>query len=53
MRIAIPFAAAAYAPAAAGDHELSFFAEEVVQILVKMKAPGARWLDLCPVEEVA
>jgi hypothetical protein len=39
--------AAAYAAAAAArDKELSFFAEEVVQILVVMKAQGTEWLDL-------
>jgi hypothetical protein len=38
--------AAAYADAAAyaGDKVLSKFAEEVVQILIKMNAPGCQWL---------
>jgi hypothetical protein len=43
-------AAAAYAYAAAAaaarDRELAFFAEEIVQILIVMKAPGTEWLDL-------
>lgn len=48
-------AAAAAADAAAAvdadaakkrDEELSFFAEEVVQILIRMNAPGCQWLDL-------
>ena len=34
--------------AAAGDRELAFFAEEVVQILITMNAPGCQWLDLAP-----
>ncbi len=42
--------AAAYAAANAADYaadiELSLFAEEVVQILIDLKAPGAKWLDL-------
>jgi hypothetical protein len=33
---------------AARDKELAFFAEEVVQILVTMDAPGCRWLYLAP-----
>lgn len=32
------------------DSELSFFAEEVVKILIDMKAPGCQWLDLAPLE---
>jgi hypothetical protein len=39
-------AADAYADAAARDRELAFFAEEIVQILIVMKAPGTAWLDL-------
>ena len=51
-------AAAAYAAAAADaaadsaaatDKELSFFAEEVVKILIYMKAEGTQWLDLTEV----
>ena len=38
--------AAKAAAKAAKDKELSFFAEEVVQILITMKAPGTEWLDL-------
>ena len=38
--------AADAAHAAARDKELSIFAEEVVQVLIKMKAPGCEWLDL-------
>lgn len=34
------------AAAAARDSELSFFAEEVVKILIDMKAQGTEWLDL-------
>ena len=30
----------------AADAELAYFAEEVVQILVAMQAPGCAWLDL-------
>ena len=51
--------AAAYADAAdaandaakkkARDEALAFFAEEVVQILIAMKAPGTAWLDLTEV----
>jgi hypothetical protein len=44
-------AAANYAAYAAADRdkEMSFFAEEVVQILVAMKAQGTEWLDLTEV----
>jgi hypothetical protein len=38
---------------AAADEFLSFFAEKVVQILIDMKAPGAVWLDLAPIENIA
>jgi hypothetical protein len=44
--------AAAYAANAANaakDAELAFFAEEVVQVLIDMKAQGAQWLDLTEV----
>jgi hypothetical protein len=40
-------ASAAYAYAAR-DRELSFYAEEVVRILIAMKAPGCEFLDLAP-----
>ena len=41
---------AAYAAAyAARDKELAFFAEEVVKILIDMKAEGTQWLDLTEV----
>jgi regulator of protease activity HflC (stomatin/prohibitin superfamily) len=43
---AAAYAAYAAAYAAAHDRELAFFAEEVVQILILMKAPGTEWLDL-------
>jgi len=48
-------AAAAYAADAAKkrDSILSAFAEDVVQILIDMKAPGAQWLDLAPAELAA
>ena len=36
--------AAAYAAAAAADKILGSFAENVVQILIDMKAPGCKWL---------
>lgn len=32
----------------ARDKALASFAEDVVQILVAMKAPGCEWLDLAP-----
>ncbi len=38
--------AAAYAAYAARDKVLDQFAEEVVQILIEMKAPGCQWLSL-------
>lgn len=44
--------AAAYtrtAAAAAYDKTLAEFAEDVVQLLIEMKAPGAQWLDLAPI----
>ena len=46
-------AASAYAYAYAAsafvrDKTLSRFAEDVVQILIEMKAPGAQWLELAP-----
>lgn len=37
---------AARATSASMDGELTFFAEEVVQILIAMKAPGTQWLNL-------
>jgi hypothetical protein len=40
------YAVAYSADAATRDKELSFFAEEVVQILITMKAQGTEWLDL-------
>jgi hypothetical protein len=40
-------AAAAYA-ANARDETLEFFAEEVVKILIEMRAPGCQWLTLAP-----
>ncbi len=39
--------AARAASDAASDNQLSFFADEVVSILIDMKAPGCRWLSLC------
>ncbi len=41
-------AAARAADAAAADEELSVIAEEVVQILIEMNAPGYKWLFLAP-----
>jgi hypothetical protein len=32
----------------AGDCELAVFTEAIVQILIKMGAPGCQWLDLAP-----
>lgn len=43
-------AAYAAAYAAARDKQLSDFAEGVVHILIEMKAPGAEFLDLAPIE---
>lgn len=43
---------AADAVKSAGDTELAFFAEEVVQILITMGAPGCQWLDLAPLPGV-
>ena len=40
--------AAASAAASVYDQELVFFAEQVVQILVKMRVPGVQWLTLAP-----
>lgn len=37
----------------ARDKVLSDFAEDVVQILIEMKAPGAEYLDLAPLEMAA
>lgn len=48
--------AAAYvyaAAAAARDKFLAFIAEEVVQILIDMKAPGTEWLDLAPLQNAS
>ena len=42
--------AASEASEASKDAELAFFAEQVVQILIAMDAPGCQWLDLAPVE---
>lgn len=46
-------AANAAANAAARDKFLAFVAEEVVQILIDMKAPGTEWLDLAPIQTAA
>ena len=40
--------AADAADAAERDRVLSEFAEDVVQILIELKAPGAQWLELAP-----
>ena len=40
------YAAAATADAATKDKILSDFAEDVVQILIDLKSPGTKWLDL-------
>jgi hypothetical protein len=37
------------AESAAIDTVLSDFAENVVQVLIEMKAPGCQWLDLVPI----
>ncbi len=44
-------AAAAARSAARADAELALFAEDVVQLLVDMKAPGAKWLALTEVSK--
>ena len=41
--------AAESAESAAIDTVLSDFAENVVQVLIEMKAPGCQWLDLVPI----
>lgn len=41
---------AAYATDDARDKFLSLIAEEVVQILIDIKSPGAEWLDLAPIK---
>ena len=47
-------AAAAYdAAACARDKSLADFAEEVVQLLIKMNVPGVQWLTLAPIDVVA
>ena len=38
---------------AARDKYVAFTAEEVVQILIDMKAPGCEWLDLAPIQNAA
>ena len=40
--------AARSADSAARDQVLGAFAEEVVQVLVEMRAPGCQWLELAP-----
>lgn len=45
--------AAADAAPAKRDEKLAEFAEDVVQILVDMKAPGCEWLDLAPLSAEA
>ena len=44
---------AAYADADARDKSLAAYAEDVVQVLIEMKAPGVQWLDLAPLEQAA
>ena len=39
---------AASAASAASDKELSTIAEDVVQLLIAMDAPGCQWLDMAP-----
>lgn len=46
-------AADAAAGKAARDKLLATFAEQVVQILIDMKAPGCQWLDLAPLQGAA
>jgi hypothetical protein len=46
-------AADAAGAANARDKFLAFAAEEVVQILIDMKAPGTEWLDLAPLQAIA
>ena len=45
-------AAADDAAMSAGDAELATFAESVVQILIDLKAPGCKWLDLVPLKKI-
>ena len=42
------YSAAYSAYSAARDQVLGAFAEEVVQVLVEMRAPGCQWLELAP-----
>lgn len=35
------------------DKSLATFCEEVVQVLIDMKAPGCQWLDLAPLDVVS
>ena len=44
-------AAAADAKSSTRDKILADFAEDVVQLLIEMKVPGAQWLDLAPLED--
>ena len=46
---AVAAASTRTAAAAAYDKTLAEFAEDVVQLLIEMKAPGAQWLDLAPI----
>ena len=39
--------AASYASDADRDKSLADYAEDIVQILIDMKAPGCRWLEIC------
>lgn len=43
--------AAAWAAVADKDKPLQLIAECAVQVLIKMKCPGTKWLDLCPLEQ--
>ena len=45
------YAANAAANDAASDNELATIAEDVVQILVAMDAPGCQWLDMAPLAD--
>jgi hypothetical protein len=49
VAVAAAAASTRTAAAAAYDKTLAEFAEDVVQLLIEMKAPGAQWLDLAPI----
>jgi hypothetical protein len=46
--LATPIAERAYQPGCGRPEVLAEIAEELVQLLIKMEAPGTKFLDLCP-----